>query len=81
MIGSKRKVLTTIEHLVEKGIPRQLLERVHAPMGIEIGAVTAEEIAISVVSQLISVRRGSAGIIRHKSEDMRALIRTLGKKS
>ena len=81
MIGSKRKVLTTIEHLLEKGIQPQLIERVHAPMGIEIGAVTAEEIGISVVSQLISVRRGSAGIIRHKSEDMKKLIRTLGRKS
>jgi xanthine dehydrogenase accessory factor len=59
MIGSKRKVLTTFEHLTEKGHTAEALSRVHAPVGLAIGARTAEEIAISIVAQLISVRRNS----------------------
>ncbi len=56
MIGSKRKVLTTYEHLREHGVTDEQLKRVHAPIGIDIGAVTAEEIAISIVAELIHVR-------------------------
>jgi len=68
MIGSKRKVLTTYEHLVERGISVEELNRIHAPIGIEIGATTAEEIAISVVAQLIAVRRGEVDAQRNKSD-------------
>lgn len=74
MIGSKRKVLTTYEHLVERGISVDELNRVHAPIGIEIGATTAEEIAISVVAQLIAVRRGKVDVQRNKSESIKNLI-------
>ena len=58
MIGSKRKILTTYGHLKERGVSSALLENVHAPVGLEIGAATAEEIGISVVAQLIAIRRG-----------------------
>lgn len=71
MIGSKRKVLTTYRHLLESGTPAASLERVHAPIGIEIGAVTAEEIAVSIVAQLIRVRRGGALPLRDKSDALR----------
>jgi xanthine dehydrogenase accessory factor len=77
MIGSRRKVLTTYEHLVERGVPVEALMRVHAPMGIEIGAVTTEEIGISVVAQLINVRRGGELPLRHKSEVMEELLESL----
>jgi xanthine dehydrogenase accessory factor len=77
MIGSKRKVLTTYEHLVERGIPVDVLKRVHAPMGVEIGAVTTEEIGISVVAQLIHVRRGSSLPLTHKSRVMEELLTNL----
>jgi xanthine dehydrogenase accessory factor len=77
MIGSKRKILTTYKHLVEQDVSPDSLTRVHAPMGIEIGAVTAEEIGISVVAQLIQVRRGESLPLRHKSEVMRELIASL----
>ena len=70
MIGSQRKVLTTYEHLAKKGISVQLMERVHAPIGIEIGATTAEEIGISVVAQLIAVRRGEVNKQKNKSDVM-----------
>jgi xanthine dehydrogenase accessory factor len=68
MIGSKRKVLTTYEHLLERGVCPDDLQRVHAPMGIEIGAATAEEIGISVVAEMIRIRRGSNVPLDHKSQ-------------
>ena len=74
MIGSRRKVLTTYEHLMEHGMSIETLRRVHAPMGLEIGAVTAEEIGISVVAELIHVRRGAADPVVHMSEGMNSLL-------
>jgi xanthine dehydrogenase accessory factor len=67
MIGSKRKVITTFDHLVARGVSMEALKRVHAPVGIEIGALTAEEISISIVSELISVRRGMERSVQHMS--------------
>lgn len=80
MIGSRRKVLTTYEHLVERGIPLEALKRVHAPMGIEIGAVTAEEIGISIVAELIKNRRGDDVPLRHKADMMAELFTKLERK-
>jgi xanthine dehydrogenase accessory factor len=58
MIGSRRKVISTFKNLVERGIPSELLRNVHAPIGLAIGALTAEEIGISITAELISARRG-----------------------
>jgi xanthine dehydrogenase accessory factor len=57
MIGSKRKVINVIRELEKEGIPANAFERIFAPMGFEIGAVTPEEIAVSVVAEMIAVRR------------------------
>lgn len=57
MIGSKRKVIGVVEELAKEGFPASALERLHAPMGFDIGAITPEEIAISVVAEMIAVRR------------------------
>lgn len=57
MIGSKRKVIATYKNLVDRGVPHADLKKVHAPIGLDIGAVTAEEIAVSIVAELIRVRR------------------------
>jgi xanthine dehydrogenase accessory factor len=57
MIGSKRKVLNVVRELEKEGIPREKLERIFAPMGLEIGAISPEEIAISVAAEMIAVRR------------------------
>ena len=57
MIGSKRKVIEIVKFLKSEGVPAAQLARVHSPIGIEIGAVTPEEIAISIVAELIAVRR------------------------
>lgn len=57
MIGSKRKVLATFSNLVGRGMARDRLQNVRAPIGLSIGAQTAEEIGISVTAELIAVRR------------------------
>jgi len=57
MIGSKQKTLTILKRLNEKGIPEETLNRVYSPVGISIGAVTPEEIALSIVSELVKIRR------------------------
>ncbi|HLJ49931.1 MAG TPA: XdhC/CoxI family protein [Bryobacteraceae bacterium] len=58
MIGSKRKTIGVVKELEKEGIPRSVFERVFAPMGFDIGAITPEEIAISVVAEMIATRRG-----------------------
>jgi xanthine dehydrogenase accessory factor len=60
MIGSKRKVLNVIRELEKEGVARETLERIHAPMGLDIGAISPEEIAISVAAEMIAVRRNAA---------------------
>ncbi len=57
MIGSKRKTSTILKKLNEKGIPQETLKRVYSPIGISIGAVTPEEIALSIVCELVKIRR------------------------
>ena len=74
MIGSKRKVLATYRHLADRGIAVDDLSRIFAPMGLDIGAVTAEEIAVSIVSELIKVRRHSTSPPGHKSAAMQHLL-------
>ncbi|MBI4810229.1 MAG: XdhC family protein [Ignavibacteriales bacterium] len=71
MIGSKKKVLTTYEHLCQGGITSEQLKRVHAPIGIDIGSVTAEEIAVSIIAELIRVRRGTKQLLQHMVESIR----------
>jgi len=57
MIGSKRKTLTILEKLREQGVPQKELDRVYSPIGVSIGAVTPEEIALSIVCELVKIRR------------------------
>jgi xanthine dehydrogenase accessory factor len=58
LIGSRAKVKKIYDALVEEGMPIECLQRVHAPVGLDIGGVSPEEIAISIVAELIAVRRG-----------------------
>jgi len=60
MIGSKRKVIGVVKELEKEGIAPERFERVFAPMGLDIGAVSPEEIAVSVVAEMIAVRRHAA---------------------
>ena len=57
MIGSRRKTISVVRELEKEGIARAAFDRLHAPMGLDIGAITPEEIAISVVAEMIAVRR------------------------
>jgi len=57
MIGSRRKVTEIVKALENEGLARAALERIYAPMGLAIGAVTPGEIAVSVVAEMIAVRR------------------------
>jgi xanthine dehydrogenase accessory factor len=66
MIGSKRKVLSVYRALEKEGISQDRFKSVHAPVGLEIGALTPEEIAISITAELIAVRRGAKNL-SHKA--------------
>lgn len=76
MIGSKRKVLTVYGRLQADGVPADAFARVHAPVGLDIAAQTPEEIAISVVAELIAWRRG-AEKVRPIMRSMQALAERL----
>ena len=59
MIGSKKKRKTIYAALRESGYSNQDLERVHCPIGLDIGALTPAEIAVSIVAEMITVRAGN----------------------
>lgn len=61
MIGSRRRVLTVLEQLKERGAPQDFLDRIYAPIGLDIGAETPEEIALAIVAEIICVMRGGTG--------------------
>ena len=57
MIGSRRRVKAALERLEAEGVARELLERVHAPLGLDIGAETPEEIALAIMAEMVRERR------------------------
>jgi xanthine dehydrogenase accessory factor len=59
MIGSKRKVINVIRELEREGVPLDSFARINAPMGLNIGAISPEEIAVSVAAEIIAVRRNA----------------------
>ena len=60
MIGSRRKTIAIYKELEKEGIPAERFAGVHAPVGLEIGAVTPEEIAVAIAAELIAERRHAA---------------------
>jgi xanthine dehydrogenase accessory factor len=80
MIGSRRKVISVMKELEKEGIPRTAFDRIFAPMGLDIGAISPEEIAVSVVAEMIAVRRNAGSNWRALSlsvfadESMRAVL-------
>ena len=62
MIGSKRRVGAVLQHLIEDGIDPRAVERVHTPIGLDIGAETPEEIAVSIMAEIIRARRGGSAL-------------------
>lgn len=61
MIGSRRKVEKIFKTLRDSGIPEKAVRRVYAPIGLDIGAETPEEIAVSIMAEIIRIRKGSTG--------------------
>jgi xanthine dehydrogenase accessory factor len=59
MIGSKTKVAKAFQQLREKGIGEAVIQRIHAPIGVDIGANTPAEIALSIAAELVAVRCGT----------------------
>jgi xanthine dehydrogenase accessory factor len=67
MIGSKRKVIEIFKVLQKEGLPAHLFDRVHAPIGLDIGAITPEEIGVAIAAELIAIRRHASGALPHLS--------------
>ena len=68
LIGSRAKVARLYEQLLtESDVDPALLERIHAPIGLDLGAVTPQEIAVSITAELIAVRRGKADALKSAS--------------
>jgi xanthine dehydrogenase accessory factor len=67
MIGSKRKVIEIFKTLQKEGVPEHLFDRVHAPIGLDIGAITPEEIAVAITAELIAIRRHAGAGLPHMS--------------
>jgi len=61
MIGSPGKVRTIFRKLLRKGIATEALAQVHAPIGLDLGARTPDEIALSIAAELLMWRRGGSG--------------------
>ena len=69
LIGSRAKVVRIFDALAGEGMPAECLQRVRAPIGLDIGAVTPAEIAISIVAEMIAVRRG----VTDRSQSMKGV--------
>ena len=63
LIASRHRAEIVFDYVTSAGVPAEKLERVSAPAGLDLGAVTPEEIALSVMSEIIAVRRG--GNVKH----------------
>jgi len=79
MIGSRRKVMSVYKGLENEGYKREEFERVYAPMGLDIGALSPEEIAVSIVAELVAVRRNAFNADHKKLKlEARPAVRPLG---
>ena len=61
LMGSRRKTILIYQRLAELGIPPEKLKQVHAPIGLDIGALTPEEIAVSIMSEIVMFRHSATG--------------------
>jgi xanthine dehydrogenase accessory factor len=67
MVGSRRKAITVYRELIAEGLKPELFDRVHSPVGLDIGAITPEEIAVSIMAELIANRRHAERPLPHMS--------------
>ena len=61
LLGSRRKTLMIYQRLARQGVPVERLKQVHSPIGLDIGALTPDELAVSIMAEVIMARRGGAG--------------------
>lgn len=61
IIGSKRRWMTTKKDLIDQGVPVELLKKVHSPIGLELHAETPEEIAVSIIAEVLMIKNGGTG--------------------
>jgi xanthine dehydrogenase accessory factor len=61
MIGSRRRATTIREHMRREGVGAEHLRSVHSPIGLDIGAITPEEIALAILAEIVLARRGGSG--------------------
>lgn len=61
LIGSKRRTNIVLEHLREAGVDEERLKKVRAPVGLDIGAVSPGEVALSILAEIVAERRGGTG--------------------
>jgi xanthine dehydrogenase accessory factor len=66
MIGSRHKCQTILDHLRTDGYPADQLARVYAPIGLELGGTSPQEIAVAILAEVIAVRRGGGGAFRSR---------------
>jgi xanthine dehydrogenase accessory factor len=70
LIASRHRAKLVLDYLLATGVPQKKVEKVWAPAGLDLGAATPEEIALSIVSQMVALRRGgSANSLKDMSED------------
>jgi xanthine dehydrogenase accessory factor len=79
MIGSRRRVRATFEALVRDGVAPERLIDVRAPIGLDIGAETPEEIALAIAAEIVAVRRGGSGGALSQEERVLARVEARGK--
>jgi xanthine dehydrogenase accessory factor len=65
VIGSKRRWMTTRKGLLDAGITEDQLSRIQSPIGLELNAETPEEIAVSILAEIIMLRNGGSGVRMH----------------
>ena len=61
LIGSKRRTSIVIDRLRDAGVPEEQLKKIHAPIGLDIGAVSPEEVALAILAEIVAERRGGTG--------------------
>jgi xanthine dehydrogenase accessory factor len=70
MIGSPGKVRRIFRELLQEGIPRERLEQAHAPIGLDLGAETPDEIALAIAAEMLLLRRGGTARPLHRVHHM-----------
>ncbi len=75
LVGSRRKIQLIVKNLIEKGYAPEAFDRLYAPIGLAIGSETPEEIAVSVVAEVVAIRKG----VHQRSEKQLFIVKVLDK--